>query len=680
MKVGLRMVNGNPRWLEGISGDNGRRLIESESLVIKVLAGPGAGKTTCLVRRVMRLVDLRLVERRSDIFIGTFTRVIARSLDEAFLPPIPREGNRDDPVVRTLHAHAAALLRETPQAVHGRDFRFLLEHEETVMLYDIARHVPQISGHYERERELRRLQAHWASRTDPEDERFGAAVDTWLRVHGGMLVGEVVFLATNAIMSGDLSPVRFRHVFVDEYQDLTECEQTFVDLLVRADGSVVVLGDNDQSIYGFRYNHPEGIAAFPGDEERRQRVDDIDLPINYRCARNIVALANRIAASAGSIKQPMVASKPEEGSVTYVLWQTLDDEVEGLAEVINARNDTRFLVLATRQFIGYRLKALIGEDAVTTFREQVLESHFVRERFAFATLLADEQDRVAIRAWFALKAEEPAQEDHRNADAYRWLSEQGPVTIETFQNLADGTIALQGSGRANIIRRAEKYLEDKARLPLQNLEDLLQALFDPELVGQMPGRHRPANETQANRLIRERLEREDREKATGDLDLLRRAALQIARSLEEPSLALVLERLRYRIGTRAPLLDEEQTPRVRIMTLHGAKGLEEDSVIVAGLADEIIPGPPDPHDEAAHVAEQRRLLYVAVTRAKNELILSWSSSMAVADTFANGIVRKATVQRKNGMPYSALTRTSLLPPQQDRPQHGEPWKRGQLGD
>jgi len=116
------------------------------------------------------------------------------------------------------------------------------------------------------------------------------------------------------------------------------------------------------------------------------------------------------------------------------------------------------------------------------------------------------------------------------------------------------------------------------------------------------------------------------------------------------------------------------------MTLHGAKGLEEDSVIVAGLADEIIPGPRDPHDEAAHVAEQRRLLYVAVTRAKNELILSWSAAMAAADTFANGIVRNATVQTVNGIPYCSLTRTSLLPPQQDRPLHGALWKVEQIGN
>jgi DNA helicase-2/ATP-dependent DNA helicase PcrA len=671
------MENDNPRWLEGISGANGKRLIESESTVIKVLAGPGAGKTTGLVRRVMRLVDLDLVDHRSEIFVGTFTRVIARSLNDAFLPPVPRAGIQDDPVVRTLHAHAASLLRDNPQAVHGRAFRFLLEHEETVMLYDIARAVPQVPGQRDRERELRRLQAHWASRTDPEDERFAAAVDTWLRVHGGMLVGEVVFLATNAIMSGDLVPRQFRHVFVDEYQDLTECEQVFVDLLVQADGSVVVLGDNDQSIYGFRYNHPEGISAFPSDDHRRRVVDDIALPTNFRSARNIVALANRIAAGAGSTKQAMVPFKAEEGNVTFVLWQTLDDEIEGLAEVIVARRNTRFLVLVTRQFIGYRVKALIGPDAATTFREGVLDSHFVRERFAFATLLADEQDLVSVRAWFALKGDEPNQEDHRNVDAYRNLIERGPVGINIFQDLADGTIPLQGSGRENIRRRAAKYLHEKGQLPLDDLVPLLEALFDPELVAGMPRRHRPANETQADRRTRERLEQEDREKATGDLDILRRASLQIAGAQENPTLKSVVERLRYRIGTGAPLLDEEGVPRVRIMTLHGAKGLEEDSVIVAGLADEIIPGPPDPRDEAAHIAEQRRLLYVAVTRARNELILSWSTAMVAAQTFPNGIVRRATVLRRDGVPYSSLTRTSLLPPQQERPQHGAVWKQQQ---
>src|ERR1700678_1306515 len=204
-----------PRWLEGIKGDQSRRLIESDGRVIKVLAGPGAGKTTCLKRRVLRLVDTAKV-KRAQIFVGTFTRVIAKALQEAFIKPqIEVNEEEDDPVVSTLHSHAARLLRENPDAVPGRGFRFLLAHEEKVLLYDIADKVVQFPTFADRNAELKKLQENWESPRNLNDERFAGAVDEWLRMHGGMLVGEVVYITTDAIQSGNIQVVQFKHVFVD---------------------------------------------------------------------------------------------------------------------------------------------------------------------------------------------------------------------------------------------------------------------------------------------------------------------------------------------------------------------------------------------------------------------------------------------------------------------------------
>ncbi len=374
----------------------------------------------------------------------------------------------------------------------------------------------------------------------------------------------------------------------------------------------------------------------------------------------------------------MIPAIVEDGQVDFVVWQTLDDEIAGLAEVIKARRGT-ILVLVTRQFIGYRLKALIGDDAVTTFHEEVLQVPFVRSRFALATLHANEDDRVSLRAWFALHAEKPDQADHRNVVAYRSELQSGKTGLELINGIADGSIGLAGEGKANIKKRAESYLEFKALAPA-DLRGIIELLFNPALADAMPGRPAPARETAAERTNRERLEQEDRDRARGDLDLLRRAALQILQNRRQPTLLDVIEDLRYKIGTRAPLIDDDTVPRVRVMTLHGAKGLEEETVVVAGLADEIVPGIKlkDPIQDAAHVAEQRRLLYVAVTRAKRELVLSWSLAIPNADTFSNGIVRKGFAMNRNGVVYTRMTRTSLLPRQPEGPQDGAAWRRTQI--
>lgn len=665
-----------PRWLEGIRGDHARRLIESDARVIKVPAGPGAGKTTCLKKRVVRIVDTGLA-RRKEIFVGTFTRVITRSLQEAFARPLGAPDDGDNPVVATLHSHAARILRENPPAAQGRKFRFLLEHEERVMLYDIAGKVPNFDSHNARDKELKELQSSWARQRTLDDVRFEAAVNEWLRIHGGMLVGEVVFLATTAIQSGALPPERFKHVFVDEYQDLTECEQTFVDMLTEPDGSILVLGDDDQSIYAFRFNHPEGLRTFPRDEARQANLEALPLPDNHRCARAIVTLANEIAAQAGSNKDPMTATKADDGIVDYVLWPTLEEEIAGLAEAVQARHDTQFLILVTRQFMGYRLKTIIGDDAVTTFREEVLKVDFVRERFAFAALLANEDDAVSLRAWLALDHTGPGQAAHRNVAAYESAVASKRHGLDLLVGIGDGSIAVAGTGAVNVKARATRYLADKAAMP-PDLVPIIERIFNPALADDMPGRHIPANETAAERRARLRLEKEDKEKARGDLDLLRRSAVALAAEIREPTLQKVIETLQYRIGTRAPLLDEESEPRVRIMTLHGAKGLQQGTVIVCGLANEIIPGPPKNTaiETAAHVREQRRLLYVAVTRAEQELILSWSSSMASADTHGNGILRHPMRGRSA---RALLTRTGLLPHRAEAPQGGDAWKRRQTG-
>jgi hypothetical protein len=427
---------------------------------------------------------------------------------------------------------------------------------------------------------------------------------------------------------------------------------------------------------GFRYNNKEGIGTFPSDTGRQAALEQIPLPDNYRCSRAIVNLANEIAAQAGSRKSAMVPARAEEGSVDFVVWPSLDDEIRGVADVVAANGDSKYLIMVTRQFIGYRLKALLGDDAVTTFREQVLSVHAVRERFALATLLANESDAVAVRAWLALEWDGPRPAAHRNVEAYASIIRSGRIGACVIDGVVDGSIPVQGSGTKNVRDRAAEFVAAKRVVPTELVEQL-RWLFDPSIADAMAGRPIPDGETDAARAARERLDEEDRAKARGDFDLLQRSSAAIAQGLEQPDLSKVIDILRYRIGTQAPLLDDEQIPRVQIMTLHGAKGLQQRNVIVAGLSNEAIPGPADegaqPLDEAARVEEQRRLLYVAVTRAQDALVLSWSREIAGADTRRNGITRIDPGVRRGGIYVTPMTRTGLLPPSRQEPEAGADW-------
>lgn len=630
----------DPPWLDGIEGEHVRELILSDTQVICVIAGPGSGKTTGIKRRVQRLVQSDGIDP-ARIFVGTFTRAIAGELQAALGEEIR---------VSTLHSLARKLLHDNPAALGGRRLRFLLKFEEDCLLYDIARDLDEPRDQRYRRDLLSRTQSSRSERTALPDARFAGFVDRWLRDHGGMLIGDVVPLAVDGLEAGDIPRGSFDHVVIDEYQDLTAAEQAMVELVWSEDGSLVVLGDDDQSIYSFRFNHPGGITDFAGRMQAAgYEVLTLALPENRRCGTSIVDLANLMMAEAGSAKDPMVACRDEIGTATPLYWETIEEEIEGLAAYMRENDEKRFLVLVPRRFIGYRLAELIGDGARTAFHQEVLEHPIVQERFALGLLLANPDDSVALRAWLGFRGDLPEPQPTRNAAAYASIRDADRTASELLTAVADGTLVATGEGQGNVRRRIERLQEVRAEAPT-DVAQAIDYVFDVASAAQ-------AEDEEKRRWIE------------GDLESLRLAAQGIVTEAEEEvSLASVLDQLAYRIATRAPLEADANEPRVRIMTLHSAKGLEGDAIVLAGIADQMIPG----LATGAARDEQRRLLYVSVTRARQELVVSWARSMTFADAMANG-VRRDQVFTAGGERRVRLSKSQLLPAGLPPPTAGADW-------
>ena len=611
-------------WLDGIEGSAARELIESDSLVIRVIAGPGSGKTTCLKRRLQRLVQQNQVSPER-VFAGTFTRAIAQELRDAL-------GN--DVRVSTLHSLAYELLRKHPAACQGMQLRFLLRYEEDALLYDIVDVASSIGNIHERRDALRLLQASRAQREEYSNAKFDGAVRRWLQRHRAMLIGEVVHLCVVGLESHDIAPAMFDHVVIDEYQDLTAAEQELVRLIWSGNGSLTVLGDNDQSIYGFRFNHLEGIADFSLDWPE---CSDLAFTANRRSSEQILRVANLMMAEAGSTKPPMTSTRGPVGTLQPVQWENLDAEIEGLAAHIRARAEESFLVLVPRRFIGYRLAEAVGLDAKTTFAEQVLDHPIAQEAFATVSFLADANDFVAARAYLGFHGTKGEQAPKRNAGAYSTIP-TGVGGHALVRGIASGDIAVSGSGQSHIRERARRAVEliERSLSP----EEVVDEFFDESLAATEP------NEEKRRWLSQDLLE-------------LRAAAHELLALEDTASLSGVVATMRYRIATRAPLrASETEEPRVRIMTLHAAKGLEADNVIIAGAADQFMPG--EDQNNPSVVAEQRRLLYVAVTRARDSLVISWPRRIQLADVLSNG-GRQDQIITASGVRWVIASRSRLLP-------------------
>jgi len=631
MNDGSVQTTSVPPWLDGVQGDWLPALIMSDAPLVRVNAGPGSGKTEGLKRRVQRLILDKQVEPQR-IFVGTFTRAITSELTESL-------GNQvaNGVTVLTLHSLAYKLLRENPVALAGRKLRFLLKHELEPMLYDIGGSLSNSSTQFERVRLLRKLQSDWAQKRELGEAEFAGELDRWLRLHHAMMIDEVVPLATRALANNDVPGNQFDEVIVDEYQDLTRCEQDLVERVWSQNGSLIVLGDNDQSIYGFRDNHPLGIEEFSKRWEGKE-ILEINLPDNYRSARDIVGASNTLMAEAMSSKVPMVPQQPIDGTALRLYWPTLDDEAAGLAEYLKRRSDTSFLVLVPLRILGYRIESAVGPDARTAFSEEVLESPLLQERFTLATLLANPNDKAALRSWLGFKGSVPEQSPQRNAEAYAVLINLGAPSLSLLRQIVENQVTISGLGSTHLKERAKRLLIFLEQAP-ESPEDQINWLFDPD----------------------QAIEIADEEKqrwARLDLMALRDTALDMIKG-DQPNLQAIVQELRYKIATRVPLAHETVEPPVRIMTLHSAKGLEAETVIVAGLADQIVPGKStDPADRE----EKRRLLYVAVTRARSELLISWAQKISYDDAASNYVrIDPGSIQTIAGNKHVRLSSSSLIP-------------------
>ena len=658
------MSDNDTPWLDGIDGDALPRLITADSPVIRVVAGPGSGKTTGLKRRVQRLVQGEGVSP-SKIFVGTFTRAIAAELAEAFGVSVTADELGEGVVaadtveVATLHSHALRLVRANPTSRPGRILRFLLGYEREAMLYDIGARLPTFPKQNQRKKELNRISAAWADGADLAIAGFVGEMDRWLRRHGGMLIDEVVNIARLGLESGDVDAGEFNHVIIDEYQDLTAAEQQLVEKIWSRNGSLVVLGDDDQSIYRFRYNHPDGIAEF-ADRWKDEPLLDLSIPDNRRCGRVIVDLANAMMAQAGSSKAPMISRRGEEGELSLVYWPSLSQEINGLAKYMREQKDTRFLVLVPRRFIGYRLKDKIGDDALTAFHEEVLEIPLVQERFALACLAANAADGVAMRTVLGFHSDGNQHGPKRNAAAYQSIVDSELVGVELLEAIEKGELKVSGQGSTHLQARAELALVFFREIG-DDSHEVIDVLFDPALA------------TAAGS------DKEKRDKAKRDLEQLRASAHAIHNKNVDGDFAKTLDMLRYRIAMRIPLIDPT-VARVNIMTLHGAKGLEADVVIVAGVADQIIPGhlPEQPSEAEAIREEQRRLLYVSATRAKKELIISWPKEIDYKEATRNNVRLDGGIRRQGDRKLVKLGRTALLPDIEAQATTGNRWLKDKL--
>jgi superfamily I DNA/RNA helicase len=290
-------------WDEGIEG-NALEIARTDDSPLRIMAGPGTGKSFTMNRRVARVLEEEDVDPERILAV-TFTRTAARDLKDE-LHQLGIEGC-ENIHAGTLHSfcfrllgknHVLEYLNRHPQPLLTVG-RSVLKFQAAPLLKDLQ-WLGDFGGLREMTERIRAYVAAWArlQRDEPgwvEDEvdrNFERELVDWLRFHKGMLIGELVPYALRYLRDNPQAEERgyYEYVIVDEYQDLNKAEQVLIDL-ISEDSNRSIVGDVDQSIYSFRFAHPEGIVEYA---ETHEGTTDANLEECRRCPSSVVQVADSL--------------------------------------------------------------------------------------------------------------------------------------------------------------------------------------------------------------------------------------------------------------------------------------------------------------------------------------------------------------------------------------------------
>ncbi len=397
---------------------------------------------------------------------------------------------------------------------------------------------------------------------------------------------------------------RYKYIMVDEYQDTNHVQFKLVSQLSGGHRNLCVVGDDDQSIYKFRGANIENILGF---EDKFKGAKVIRLEQNYRSTQTVLNAANSVISHNTGRKEKSLWTAGENGE--KVLWfKAIDenDEAEFIAEKI--KEDYKKYGTYRRNAVLYRMNAQSNNIERMLVKADIPYKVYGGMRFYDRKEIKDITSYLAFinNPYDMLRFRRIINEPKRGIgeatvamidDISRDLRISPYEVMRTCEDFAP----LAKSKKATILRNAAdlfgRLMEMADKLPLDEFFDLML-----DLTGYL-----------------EYLKTFDNaETKIENVQELRTAIVQYMNSSEEPTLGGFLEEIA--LYTEADS-DDGSDDAVMLMTIHSAKGLEFENVFIIGLEDGIFPGSRS-FDNEADMEEERRLAYVAITRAKKQLYVT----------------------------------------------------------
>jgi DNA helicase-2/ATP-dependent DNA helicase PcrA len=638
--------------LAGLNDEQREAVLAIEGPVL-VVAGPGSGKTRVLTHRIAYLMEVAHVPGERILAV-TFTNKAAREMRTRI--ELLRQGRPVSGLVMgTFHAFGARLLRENPGVVADR-----LGILPNFSIYDSADQLDVLKAAiaslgvdvkiYQPRRVLSRISAAKSQLIPPDEARNLAATYDEEVVARAYKEYERRLRRANALDFDDLltQPInlfeeapqlleryqdRFLHILVDEYQDTNRVQYVLVSALAERHRNLFVVGDPDQSIYGWRQADIRNILDFEKDyPDARQ----IHLETNYRSTARIVEAADRVIRENVARIDRRLRTDNADGE-QIILRELADqaheaqfvaDEVKRMADLSGvAYDDIAIMYRTTAQsraieealrFRGIPYQVIGGV--------RFYERKEIKDVLAVLRLLHNPADSVALER---IIGNFPIGRGlgPRALEAVRtWAAAERRPMLDGFLAIAGtgdsfSAPALSGSSRSAAQRVGSVMGALQQRITEASLAELFDAIVDRTGYG----------------ATFDRTEDEDLDRWANVLEL--RAELE--RLGDAPAFETLPQYLeRVALVADVDSLDADERGRVTLITLHSAKGLEFPVVFVTGVEEGLLPisrAIENEHLRPEELEEERRLFYVGMTRAERLLYLTHSSQRAAYGRFGYSV-------------------------------------------
>jgi DNA helicase-2/ATP-dependent DNA helicase PcrA len=611
-----------------------RAAVLHEGGPLVVFAGAGSGKTRVITHRIAHLVADRGVAPHRILAV-TFSNKAANEMRERLTRLVPaalsatgpgssRVGTRDL-WVGTFHATCARLLRLHCDRVGlRRDFVIYDESDQRAMVSRVVSDLGLDDKRYDPKKLARAIDRAKQEVLLPDAlpggdayadavRRIYATYEERMRAAGALDFGDLLFRLVVAAeadeaLATELSH-RFEHVLVDEFQDTNHVQMRLVSLLSRVHRNLVVVGDDDQSIYRWRGADRRNILDF-----RRSFPDAavVKLEQNYRSTARIVRAAQAVVSRNEDREPKQLFTENEEGPPLLVV-RCADERDEARLCADTARELLRSGRALSDMAVLYRI------HAQSRVFEEALRAANVPYRIVGGTRFYDRTEVKDLLAYLRL-----LQNTDDDVSLLRVVNVPargvGKATLERVMEVAArGGISVYAAMHAAVRSGALGTPAKKLGAFLEMLEGLRERAAAGE------GPHGLARAVLERTGYERALREEDTAESDARLENLREllgSMQEFEEEAEDPSLAAFLELVTLQTDADRGA----QGDALLLMTVHAAKGLEFPIVMVAGMEEHTFPyRGADPDGDPDDLEEERRLAYVAFTRAREKLVLTWAS-------------------------------------------------------